>query len=217
MYAIHFVCSACGKHLEVDEQGAGAIVHCTDCSAALTVPQRTAKATCPHCHVAVRVADNLWGQSIECSTCRKTFPVQNPNDPAPRALYIHFKCPSCGKHLEVEEKGAGMIVPCTDCSTPLKVPHRTAQLTCPHCRVPVLVAENLWGQMIECSNCWQPIHVQNPNDPIQHACPYCYVVVLVDPQLKGQFIECPTCHRKFHVPNRDRDVELEGDASESLF
>ena len=217
MTAIHFECSSCGKHLEVDEQGAGVVVHCTDCSVPLKVPQRTSKSTCPHCHVAVLVAENLWGQSIECSTCRRSFQVQNPNNPAPPGLFIHFKCPSCGKHLEVDEQGAGMIVHCTDCATPLKVPQRTAKSICPHCHVAVLVAENLWGEMIECSNCWQPIHIQDPNGPIQHACPYCYVVVLVDKHLIGQFVECPTCHKKFHVPNPDRDVELEGAPPEHLF
>ena len=217
MIAIHFECPACGKHLEVDEQGAGMMIRCTDCSAALKVPQRTAKSTCPHCHVAVLVADNLWGQSIECSTCRQPFLVRNPNDAAPRGLFIHFKCPACGKHLEVDEQGEGMIVQCTDCAAPLKVPRRTARFVCPHCHTAVLVAENLWGQAIECSTCFQPIYVQDPHAPIQHTCPYCYVVVLVDPHLKGQFIECPTCHRQFHVPNPDLDVEQQGPPPEALF
>ena len=217
MIAIHFVCSACGKHLEVDEAGAGAIVRCTDCDAPLKVPLNTGRAICPHCRVAVLVAENLLGQSIECSTCRKPFPVENPAASKPRSLYIHFKCPTCGKHLEVDEGGAGLIVYCTDCGAPLKVPRRTARFVCPHCRVAVLVAENLWGQAIECSTCQEPIYVQEPDAPIQHACPYCYMVVLVDRNKRGQFIECPACHRQFHVPNPDMDVEPEGPSAESLY
>ena len=120
-------------------------------------------------------------------------------------IAIHFKCLSCGKHLEVDEKGAGAIVHCTDCSTPLKVPQTTAKFTCPHCHVAVLVAENLWGQSIECSTCCQPFDVKSSNDPVQLACPFCYLVVLVENHLKGQFIECPTCHKKIRVPNPHLD------------
>ena len=110
-----------------------------------------------------------------------------------------------------------MIVQCTDCAAPLKVPRRTAPFVSPHCQVAVQVAENLWGQALECSTCGQPFFVQDPHAPIQHTCPYCYVVVLVDRHLKGQFIECPTCHKSFHVPNPELDVEQQGPPPESLY
>lgn len=215
MYAIHFVCSACGKHLEVDEAGAGLVIRCTDCDAPLRVPEQVAKCVCPHCHVAVLVAANLVGQDIECSTCRRTFAAQPPAATAPRGLNVHFKCPACGKHLEVDEAGVGLIVQCPDCGAPLKVPHKTARFVCPFCESAVLVAENLWGQSIECATCFQPILVQDPNAPLQHACPFCYYVVMVDRNRRGQFVECPACRRQFHVPNPDVDVEQGGRTPEA--
>ena len=39
---------------------------------------------------------------------------------------INFDCPVCGHNLEVSEKGAGMTVPCPECSntiTAIVVPH----------------------------------------------------------------------------------------------
>ena len=217
MTAIHFECAACGKHLEVDEVGVGMVVYCTDCGKPLKVPEKTARAVCPHCHVPVLVAENLWEQSIECSTCRRPFLAPRPDASSAPVLCIHFKCPACGKHLEVDKQGAGLIVHCTDCDAPLKVPHATARFVCPFCHVPVLVAENLWGQAIECSTCGQQIFVQDPHAPIQHACPYCYMVVIADSSQKGRFIECPTCHRQFRVPNPNLDVEQERPPPEALF
>ena len=217
MFAIHFICSACGKHLEVDEPGAGLVIRCADCDAPIRVPEKVGKCVCPHCHVAVLVAANLLGEAIECSTCRRTFSARNPAASAPPGLNVHFMCPACGKHLEVDEAGVGLIVQCPDCAAPLKVPHKTARFVCPFCQVPVLVAENLWGQSIECSTCFQPILVQDPHAPIQHACPFCYYVVMVDRSKRGQFVACPACRRQFHVPNPDVDVEQEGPPSESLY
>lgn len=35
---------------------------------------------------------------------------------------IQFNCPKCGKHLSVDAKGAGMDVPCPECSRTIRVP-----------------------------------------------------------------------------------------------
>ena len=216
MISIHFVCTVCGKHLEVDEVGAGMTIFCTDCSTALMVPRQTRKYSCPHCRVAVLLPQNLWGQTIQCSSCQQAFPIPNPATATSAGLCIHFVCPACGKHLEVDESGAGVIIQCADCSTSMKVPSKTAKSICPSCGTAVLVADNLWGQAIECSACGQIMQTQNPDAPIQHSCPYCYVVVLAEKNMQGKFIECPTCHKQFRVPYPDKDVEQEG-ASESLF
>ncbi|MCX6907230.1 MAG: tetratricopeptide repeat protein [Verrucomicrobia bacterium] len=39
---------------------------------------------------------------------------------------ITFNCPHCGKHLAVEDHGAGMTVPCPTCRKPLSIPTRGA-------------------------------------------------------------------------------------------
>ena len=76
-------------------------------------------------------------------------------------MNIHFKCPVCGKHLEIDEAGAGMTVPCTDCSTALTIPAPTAKHTCPQCNVAVLVDDNLKDETFECSNCHGRFYVPN--------------------------------------------------------
>lgn len=35
---------------------------------------------------------------------------------------IFFECPACGKSLGIDERGAGLVVACTDCGTQMKVP-----------------------------------------------------------------------------------------------
>lgn len=35
---------------------------------------------------------------------------------------IEFNCPKCGKHLSVDGKGAGLEVPCPECSRMIQVP-----------------------------------------------------------------------------------------------
>ncbi len=35
---------------------------------------------------------------------------------------IFFECPSCGKSLGIDERGAGLVVTCTDCGAKMKVP-----------------------------------------------------------------------------------------------
>jgi hypothetical protein len=38
---------------------------------------------------------------------------------------LRFECPSCGQHLTVEERGAGMTVNCPGCNQPVKIPSRS--------------------------------------------------------------------------------------------
>lgn len=39
---------------------------------------------------------------------------------------IRFHCPHCGRHLVVEDQGAGITVPCPTCGEPLSIPTREA-------------------------------------------------------------------------------------------
>jgi DNA-directed RNA polymerase subunit RPC12/RpoP len=79
--------------------------------------------------------------------------------------YIHFKCSACGKHLEIEEKGAGMSVPCTDCGDPVAVPRFPSPHECSYCRTEVLVADYLQGSEIQCPNCDKMFFVRLPTSP----------------------------------------------------
>src|SRR5437588_4283920 len=39
---------------------------------------------------------------------------------------ICFRCPDCGQHLSVEERGAGMLVNCPSCNQQIDVPRLAA-------------------------------------------------------------------------------------------
>lgn len=80
--------------------------------------------------------------------------------------YIHFKCSACGKHIEVDQRGAGRKVQCPDCSALIEVPYAREQQTCPHCRFSVLVSYTLSGTKINCSNCGKPYLVQGASKSI---------------------------------------------------
>ena len=75
-------------------------------------------------------------------------------------MYVHFKCSACGKHIEIDQKGAGKQVHCPDCSALNEVPYAREQKTCPHCRYSVLVSYTLNGTEIVCSNCDKPYLIQ---------------------------------------------------------
>jgi membrane protein YdbS with pleckstrin-like domain/DNA-directed RNA polymerase subunit RPC12/RpoP len=63
---------------------------------------------------------------------------------------IHFKCPHCGKHLEVDDGAAGRTVPCPQCSQNLIIPAPDREpvppstiptyIPCPYCAEDVRLA-----------------------------------------------------------------------------
>lgn len=107
---IHIRCSKCGKHLAVDEKTVGMIINCPDCSTALRVPLNHEKQICPHCRGETLVANNMNGQSIECSSCHKTFSVKSLNDPK------HHACPFCYTAILVPDDFKGQFIDCPTCN-----------------------------------------------------------------------------------------------------
>ena len=80
-------------------------------------------------------------------------------------LYIHFKCDSCGKHLEIDEKGRGMSVSCPDCSCPVVVPMFPEPCRCDRCAAELFIATSLLGSDIQCPKCRNMFYVASPNAP----------------------------------------------------
>lgn len=72
---------------------------------------------------------------------------------------INFDCPVCGHNLEVSEKGAGMTVPCPECSNTITIPFMTAEeentlsLDCPYCKQSLGAPFDMAGQLIDCPSC----------------------------------------------------------------
>lgn len=113
---------------------------------------------------------------------------------------IHIRCSKCGKHLEIDEKGAGMTVSCPDCSASLTVSTSTTTHTCPKCYVAVLVDDILKGETFECSTCHQMFHIPSPDDVTEQKCPFCHITVSVPASIRGRFTQCPNCRQQFLVP-----------------
>jgi DNA-directed RNA polymerase subunit RPC12/RpoP len=84
---------------------------------------------------------------------------------------INFDCPACGHNLEVDERGAGMTVPCPECSKPIHIPFTSSTtqnhlfFPCPNCNQSIPATNDMAGQLIDCPSCGQPIEVPFPKRP----------------------------------------------------
>ncbi len=83
----------------------------------MKVPSKTAKSICPSCGTAVLVADNLWGQAIECSACGQIMQTQNPDAP------IQHSCPYCYVVVLAEKNMQGKFIECPTCHKQFRVPY----------------------------------------------------------------------------------------------
>ncbi len=84
---------------------------------------------------------------------------------------INFDCPACGHNLAVDEKGAGMTVPCPECSKPIQIPvppkatPSALAVACPKCNQILKVSSSMVGQLIDCPKCGQPFEVPYSKQP----------------------------------------------------
>ena len=67
--------------------------------------------------MAVLVAENLWGQAIECSTCQEPIYVQEPDAP------IQHACPYCYMVVLVDRNKRGQFIECPACHRQFHVPN----------------------------------------------------------------------------------------------
>jgi len=72
---------------------------------------------------------------------------------------ILFKCPTCAKHLVIDEAAIGQSVNCTDCGTRMQVPQPAGKFTCPSCMWNLSAPASFVGQTFHCPNCETEIAV----------------------------------------------------------
>ena len=94
---------------------------------------------------------------------------------------IIFNCPKCGHNLEVDEAGAGLTVPCPECSQPIQIPlhtgndHHKNSFSCPHCKQSINYSLESTGQLIDCPGCQRTIEIgtsqPKPPPPAPHRQP----------------------------------------------
>ena len=70
---VFFKCGSCGKHLVVDDAGAGQTINCPDCYAVLAVPENVFIRECLLCKTSVEFSDDMKGEIISCPFCQKRF------------------------------------------------------------------------------------------------------------------------------------------------
>lgn len=106
---IVFKCRSCGKHLVVDEAGAGVKIDCPDCKTPLTIPTAGSPACCWSCGYVLAVALSLADEELNCPNCKIALPAivksraiplgepsQRPSQARPTAK-PETLCPSCKK------------------------------------------------------------------------------------------------------------------------
>jgi len=90
---------------------------------------------------------------------------------------IKFNCPECGKHLVVDERGAGMTLTCTDCGKPIVIPNPNEQ-----------DEESGVSKYIKCINCGETI------PDTKGFCPICHRMAKSNKTSStSRTINCPSC------------------------
>jgi len=88
---------------------------------------------------------------------------------------ITFSCTKCGQHIAVDEAGAGKLVECPKCKTPLEVPYMSQALekaSAPSVSAPPapLPQKSIVSVPLTPPACATPPH---PTPPPDNKCPFC--------------------------------------------
>jgi len=196
-------------------QEAGSVqkVPCSGCGAPIlpSTAQRTG-GLCMPCSRGERVGKQPPAQtnskaseprSTPVQDLPKSSPTQTP-PPEPEQGDIRFTCPQCGARLAIDRKGAGLSVPCPECSAPIIVPKTsTRPQKLPHAdkerressgicdAVGVHSDQGNRGSsspsgshvVISCPNphCPQRLRLPSGSRSLQVTCPSCKVAFLYEP------------------------------------
>lgn len=108
---------------------------------------------------------------------------------------IYFKC-SCGKHIAVDELGAGRTIGCPACAQPLQIPKAAMKLSC-SCGSPIILSANMAGETVHCLVCkavykvpelepvavtpeqQEPLPAVDPNEPAPATPPQKKIIVRI--------------------------------------
>ena len=107
----------------VISSGVSTTLKCPRCAQTVTAEQRN----CPNCNEQLEVPrsfqDALRKQADGNGGTNQLSQLE-----AEPSTDIRFNCPTCGQHLSVEGRGAGMTVNCPGCNEQIEIPHTTAAL-----------------------------------------------------------------------------------------
>lgn len=75
MAELVFECSVCGKHLCIDERGAGKSIACPDCQHEVSIPEPALTHRCSSCNADIAIPAAFRGRTINCPKCDHRFLV----------------------------------------------------------------------------------------------------------------------------------------------
>jgi len=84
---------------------------------------------------------------------------------------VLFKCEACGRHLVADDSGAGVILGCPNCSTPVTIPEVSTLGKCPQCRQRLKFGAEMMGESVHCPGCHREIRL--PGQRYPKTCPKC--------------------------------------------
>jgi DNA-directed RNA polymerase subunit M/transcription elongation factor TFIIS len=99
---------------------------------------------------------------------------------------ILFKCPSCEKHLAIDEAGSGTVIGCVDCKNPVHVPELAQE------------------DRLSLERCGQPVH--SDCRVVHVCCESCGNFLFVSQELLRTTIQCPVCRGHIFVRRREQEV-----------
>jgi transcription elongation factor Elf1 len=101
--------------------GVSTTLKCPRCGQTVTAEQRN----CPNCNEQLEIPRSFQ-DALRKEADSNGGSKQLSQPEAEPSTDIRFNCPTCGQHLSVEGRGAGMMVNCPGCNEQIEIPHTTA-------------------------------------------------------------------------------------------
>jgi hypothetical protein len=85
-----FACPDCAKAFAIDAREAGRSCKCTDCHAAISIPEPVVRFSCPKCRHALGAPKEMFGIEMQCPECQSDIVVPTVAS-APKAPVASFQ------------------------------------------------------------------------------------------------------------------------------
>ncbi len=85
-----FACPDCAKVFAIDARGSGRSCKCTDCHAAISIPEPAVRFSCPKCRHALGAPKEMLGIEMQCPECKSGIVVPTVASD-PKAPVASFK------------------------------------------------------------------------------------------------------------------------------
>jgi DNA-directed RNA polymerase subunit M/transcription elongation factor TFIIS len=112
-----------------------------------------------------------------------------------------FQCPSCSKHMAIDDAGIGRTLACPDCRATVQAPAPGILFFCPACKMTLCAPAELVGETFGCSNCGHELTIPENTTVL---CPLCATHIELDnatfEEVAGEEVNCPGCDAVVDIP-----------------